>query len=71
MTGRAPSTWRLTEMSRVLGCRGLGGESYPQCQVLTGEHRDIVALLLGFGRNGGGQREPDTLSGPGASQGLG
>lgn len=44
---------------------------FPQCQVLTGEHRDIVAVLLFSGGSGGGQREPDTLSGPGASQGLG
>lgn len=68
---KARSTWRLTETSRVVGWRGLGSESCPQCQVLTGEHRDIVAVLLWSGRNGGGQRELDTLSGPGASQGLG
>lgn len=42
-----------------------------QCQVLTGEHRDVVAVLWRFRRNRGEQRQLDTLSGLGASQGLG
>lgn len=42
-----------------------------QCQVLTGEHREIVSALLRFRRNRWEQKQPDTLSGPGASQGLG
>lgn len=40
----------------------------PQRQVLTGEHRDIVARIVAV-RAGG--MEPDTLCGPVARQGLG
>lgn len=61
---KASPTWCLTGMSRSLWLM------WTWCQVLTGEHRDRVAVLLQFGRNGGVYREPDTFYGPGTSQGL-